>query len=180
VLLVYLGALIAAACVLAVQLAFGHHAGGDVHATDHAGVDHDANVWTFIGSVRFWSFALLAFGLVGTLLTAFGFAGVILTAVLATTFGLASGVVAVSAIRKLAQRTSSSHATEDDVVGRVGRVVVPPNEAGRCKVRVEIKGSMIDYVATAREPMSEGDDVLVEEARNSELTVSRAPKELKP
>jgi membrane protein implicated in regulation of membrane protease activity len=181
VLLVYIAALVVAAGVLGFQLALGHHgldSGGHDAAHD---TGHDTTVWTFVASLRFWAFALLAFGLVGTLIHVFGFAGALVTALIATGCGVVSGVVAVSVIRRLTQRTETSHATAGDVVGRVGRVIVPPNEEGRCKVRVEIKGSMIDYVAEATEPMSEGDAVLVEDSgEGARVRVSRAPKELKP
>jgi membrane protein implicated in regulation of membrane protease activity len=180
VLLVYIGALVVAAGVLGFQLALGHHGvDGAAHDADHA-ADHDATIWTFVASLRFWAFALLAFGLVGTLITFFGFAGVGLTAALALGCGLASGVAAVSVIRRLGQRTQTSHATSGDVVGRVGRVIVPPNADGRCKVRVEVKGSMIDYVARATDDVTEGEAVLVEDDEGAQVRVSRAPKEIKP
>lgn len=179
-LLVYIGALVVAAGVLAMQLVFGHHGGGDAHTADHGGADHDASVWTFLASVRFWAFALLAFGLVGSLTTVFGFAGSIVTAILAIACGLASGVAAVSVIRRLTQKSASSHATLNDVVGRVGRVIVPPNTEGRLKIRVEIKGSSIDYVGRSSDPVTEGESVIVEDTDGVEVSVSRAPKELKP
>jgi membrane protein implicated in regulation of membrane protease activity len=182
VLPVYIGALVLAAGVLLLQLVLGHHGGGDADAAGHdAGhdTDHDATLWTFVASIRFWSFGLLAFGLVGTLLTLFGFAGSVLAVVLAALSGLASGVVAVSVIRRLTQRAASSHATSQDVVGHVGRVLVPLDPTARGKVRVEVKGSQIDYVARAGEAIAEGEAVVVEECDGAEVTVSRAPKELK-
>jgi hypothetical protein len=48
------------------------------------------------------------------------------------------------------------------------------------KVRVEIKGSFVDYVARANEPLAVEDAVIIEECDGSEVLVSRAPKELKP
>lgn len=177
---VYIGALVVAVGVLGLQLVLGHH-GADGHDTggDHD-VDHDATFLTFFGSVRFWTFTLLAFGLVGSLLSWFGFAGAALTAVLATVFGIGSGVLAVTVIRRLTNRGASSHATNADVLGHIGRVIVPPNERGACKIRVEVKGSTVDYVARATEPIGEGDTVLVDEIEGDLLLVSRAPKELKP
>ena len=180
-LLIYIGALVVAAGVLGFQLALGHHGidGGGAHDTDH-GADHDTTLWTFVASLRFWAFALLSFGLVGTLITVFGFASSVVTAFVASACGIAAGVFAVTVVRRLSQRTQTSHATSSDVVGKVGRVIVPPNETGRCKIRVEIKGSIVDYVARATEPVCEGDTVLVEDRDGSDVTVSRAPKELKP
>jgi membrane-bound ClpP family serine protease len=178
VLLVYLGALVIAAGVLVMQVVLGHHA--DAQTGEHALGDHDAPLWTLFASVRFWAFAMLAFGTVGTIITAFGFASLVHTLVIALACGLGSGLAAALTIRKVAQKSSTSHATERDVIGRVGRVIVPPNDAGRCKIRVEIKGSAIDYVATASETVKEGDAVLVEEGEGEALLVSKAPRELGP
>jgi membrane-bound ClpP family serine protease len=178
VLLVYLGALVVAAGVLVAQLVLGHHA--DAQGGDHATGDHDTPLWTLVASVRFWSFALLAFGMVGTIITAGAYASFLHTLLIAIACGLGSGVFAVLAIRNVAKKSESSHATGRDVVGRVGRVIVPPNDEGRCKIRVEIKGSTIDYVATASGAVAEGDSVLVEEGEGEALVVSKAPRELAP
>ena len=61
----YLAALLAALGVFVLQLAFGHHdAGGLGHDAGHDG-GHEAGTWSLFASTRFWTFALLAFGLVG-------------------------------------------------------------------------------------------------------------------
>jgi membrane protein implicated in regulation of membrane protease activity len=174
VLAAYLGALVLGGGILVVQLAFGHH------AADHGGgdADHDTGAWSIVGTLRFWSFALFAFGFVGALLTIFAFAGGAVTFAIAAPFGLASGAVAATVVRRLTKRGPSSHTAVADAVGRVGRVIVPPNEAGRAKVRVEVKGVEVDYIAHASDPLDAGDAVLVESCEGAELRVSRAPREL--
>jgi membrane protein implicated in regulation of membrane protease activity len=178
----YLAALLAALGAFAVQLLGGHHdASGGHDASQGAGShDHESYAWSLVASIRFWSFSLLAFGLVGTALTALGLAGTALTAVLATGSGLGSGAFAASVIRTLASRSATSHVAASDVVGRVGRVLVPLVPGGRGKVRVEVKGSVVDYVARSKETVAAGEPVLVEEAHEGEVVVSRAPKELAP
>jgi hypothetical protein len=47
-------------------------------------------------------------------------------------------------------------------------------------VRIEIKGTISDFVARATEPIAEGETVLVEEYDGKEAIVSRAPKDLEP
>lgn len=176
---VYIAALVMSLGVVGIQIFAGHDtdaAGHDVHIADH---DNDASLGTFIASLRFWSFLLLAFGLVGTLLTLFQLAGPILTFALAMGSGVGSGVFAVSVIRRLLTKSASSNVKGSDVVGRIGRVVVPLASAGRGKVRVEVKGSVIDYVARANEPLDEGESIIVEELDGTEVIVIRAPKELK-
>jgi membrane protein implicated in regulation of membrane protease activity len=182
VLAFYVGALVLAGGILALQLVLGHHGagGGDGdHGADHP-TDQDTTFWTFVASIRFWTFALLAFGLTGTLLRLFNFAGRVESAVLATACGLVSGVVAVAVIRRLTTKAASSLASTGDVVGRVGRVIVPVDEGTTGKVRVEVKGSHVDYVAHAAEPLAAGESVVVEDCDGGEVRVSKAPRELKP
>ena len=176
---VYVGALVLAAIVLVFQLVVGHHGTGDAHPAGHD-ADGGATPLTFLASLRFWSFSLLAFGLTGALIHALGFAEPPWTLGIAAASGLAAGVLAVSVLRTLARRSTSSHASADEVVGKVGVVVVPPNERGACKVRVELRGSSVDYVAHASEPLAGGDAVLVEELEGDGVVVSKAPRELKP
>jgi len=186
----YVAALVAALGAFAIQFfsgghdaggGGGHDAGGGGHDASHGdGSDHshEASTWSLVASIRFWSFSLLAFGIVGTALTVLALAGPTLTTVLATGSGLGSGFFAAGVIRRLASRPSSSHASTKDVVGRVGRVIVPLVPGGLGKVRVEIKGAEIDYVARSRETVEAGEAVIVEESDEGEVVVSRAPKEL--
>ncbi len=175
---VYLAALVAALGAFGVQLGFGHHDASGAGHVSHGGVDHEASAWSLIASLRFWCFALLAFGLVGSALTLLGLAGVTVTAGLATASGVGSGFFAATVVSRLTSRPSSSHATAIDAVGRVGRVIVPLVPGGHGKVRVEMKGAFVDYSATAREAVAADEAVIVEESDGSEVVVSRAPKEL--
>ncbi len=163
------------------QVLAGH---GDVGGGHDAGpthdADHDAGLWSLVASVRFWSFLFLAFGLVGTLLTLFQLAGPAVTFGLALASGFGSGTFAVTVIRRLLTRSASSNVTRGEgIVGRMGRVIVPPSAERRGKIRVEVKGSVVDYVARSSELLTEGDAVIIEEYEDSEVVVSRAPTELK-
>jgi membrane protein implicated in regulation of membrane protease activity len=180
VLSIYLAALFAALGAFGVQLLGGHHDIGPGHDVSHGGTGHEPSAWSLVASIRFWAFSLLAFGLVGTALTVFGLAGTVVTALLATASGVCSGVFAASVVRRLVSRPATSHVASSDVVGRLGRVLVPLVPGGRGKVRVEVKGTVVDYVARSRETVDAGEAVLVEEANEGEVVVSRAPKELAP
>lgn len=165
---------------LAIQLFAGHDADAGGHEVAHDVGAHDGPL-LYLASVRFWAFAFLAFGLVGTLLRLFGFAGPVASFVIATVAGLASGYVAASVVRRLQTQQASSVSTSRDVVGRVGRVLVPPSADTRGKVRVRVRGSFVDYVATSDENLDENDAVIVDEyEEDGEVRVSRAPKELAP
>jgi membrane protein implicated in regulation of membrane protease activity len=185
VLSVYLAALVVALGVFAVQLFGGHHDFGGGHDVSHDGGDqggeHEASAWSLLASTRFWCFAFLAFGLVGSLLTAFALAGATTTLVVAISSGLISGFFAASVIRSLTAKPATSHVSARDVVGKVGRVMVPLVPGGFGKVRVELKGGVVDYVARSSESVEAGETVVVEEdSADGELVVSRVPKDLAP
>jgi membrane protein implicated in regulation of membrane protease activity len=175
----YVASLIASLGAFAIQFFGGHHGSDGSHGGSHGDGEHGhASAWSLAVSVRFWSFALLAFGFVGTSLTLLGLAGAGLTAVVATGAGLGSGFFAAGVLRRLSANPASSHAGTGDVVGRVGRVIVPLVPGGRGKVRVGIKGASIDFVARSTETLASGEAVLIEESEGGEVRVSRAPKEL--
>jgi membrane protein implicated in regulation of membrane protease activity len=174
---VFLTALVIGLGALAVQLFGGHDAG---HDGGHDTGDHDGPL-LLLASIRFWAFAFLAFGLVGTLLLFFGFAAPIHAVFIATGAGLASGYVAASLVRRLQTGTTSSASSSGEVIGRVGRVIVPPSKDAHGKVRVSLRGSFVDYAASSNEPLEADDAVIVEEeVDGGEVRVSRAPKELGP
>jgi membrane protein implicated in regulation of membrane protease activity len=179
VLSVYVPSLLVGLGILVVQLFLGHDTGG--HDVPHGDGGHDISPWSTLASIRFWSFALLAFGLVGTLLTTFGFAAGIVAAAIASAAGLASGLFAVTVITRLLHRSPQTDASYSEVRGRLGRVVVPISIEARGKVRVDVKGTAVDVVARANETIDTGEAVVVEEVYDDgNVLVSRAPKELGP
>jgi hypothetical protein len=173
---VFLTALVIGIGALAVQLLGGHDAAGH-DAGGHDGDGHDSP-FLLLASVRFWAFALFAFGLVGTLLRLFNFAGRLESAIIATLAGLASGFVATIIVRRLQGEGASSVVQSGEVVGRMGRVIVPPSADARGKVRVAVRGTFIDYVASSNDTLTTDESVIVEECDEGEVRVSRAPKEL--
>jgi membrane protein implicated in regulation of membrane protease activity len=152
---------------------------GDVHG--HGGHDITGGFLPIFLSLRFWTFGLMAFGIVGTLLSYLGLAAPLLTAVLAAGMGGGSGFFASWSFRALARAGTQSGAQTGDAVGQVGKVLVPCTKHARGKVRVELRGQAIDYLATTdSEELAEGELVLIEEIREGEVRVSRAPAEFLP
>jgi membrane protein implicated in regulation of membrane protease activity len=179
---IFVGAFLVGLGALAIQVLGGHDA--DAHAELHAGDAHGADgdhgsPLLVVASLRFWAFALLAFGLVGALLLIFGFASPGVALGIAAPFGVVSGFVAASVVQRLQTKGASSHADERDLVGLVGRIVVPPAASGVGKARLKVKATYVDYVVKSSEPLDEGETVVVEEVDGATLVVSRAPKELK-
>lgn len=173
---IYLAALVVGGGVIALQLVFaaGH---GDVdlhHDVDHAGGEAAS---IFLSS-RFWTFGLLAFGLVGALLSMFHLAGVPLALTLSIASGVVSGLFAALAMRALKRSTTSS-ASIEEAIGKTGRVILPCAKGKVGKVRVSVKGTTVDLLAmTDEEEIPIGRHVVIDEVRGDIAHVSPAPREL--
>lgn len=174
----YVTALLAGGGVLALQLVLSHDSdGGDGGDGDNHG-GFDAALWPLFTSGRFWTFALLAFGVFGVIATLLGGSSG-LVAALATVAGIASGVLAFVVVRRLAGSIAVSRAAVAEAVGRIGRVVVALEEGRPGKIRVDLNGEMHDLMARAPEPIGVGENVIVESVEAGVATVSRAPDELR-
>jgi hypothetical protein len=190
---VYWAALIVGLGTVLLQLLSGHGhadvgadtnldvaANGDLHAGDvghAAGAGHGAGsaFLPIFLSLRFWTFALLAFGMVGAAIRTLDLAAPWVAALLAVGMGLAAGFGASWAFTALDRSQTSSGAESRDLVGQSGRVLVPPGPGGRCKVRVELKGQSIDLLAATEDrDLHEGDEVLVTSTEAESVQVSRA------
>jgi membrane protein implicated in regulation of membrane protease activity len=148
-----------------------HHGGDDVQP-----VGGPAGIVGLFLSFRFWTFALAGFGLVGSVLHFPDLASPTLVLMSAIAVALVSGLGASSIFRALQSSSTNSGAEARELVGQVGRVLIPPNSQGHAKVRLMVKGQMIDYVATSDEASLElGASVLVEELRGNQVHVSPAP-----
>jgi membrane protein implicated in regulation of membrane protease activity len=184
--LVYLAALIIGAGTLGLQLFMGHDAGDAAHFEAGGGHDaaHDAassGLAAVVLSLRFWTFGLLAFGLVGTLFYFLNVATPLATGLVASGMGLGSGLFASWTFRFLRRTSLSSGGEPGDAVGQVGKVLIDCQRGGVGKVRIELRGQTVDYLAsTDDDALEPGESVLVEEVRGDTLHVSRVPEELVP
>lgn len=184
---VYIAALIVGAGTILVQIVFaghdadaGAHDVGGGHDTAHD-ASHDVGAWSIFLSARFWTFAFLAFGMVGALITFFAFAGTTFTLLLAVASGLVAGLVAGFTFRALRRATATTSASLDETVGQVGRVLLPCSKGKVGKVRLELKGQSVDVLATTdNEEIEIGMRVVVQEVRGGIAHVTRAPEELEP
>ena len=134
----------------------GHDHSPDVHADLHfdanADADGDSDVgsmfqWMPFLSLRFWSYGLVTFGLVGIVLTMLVHltpAGVLTLAILS---GLTCGSAVVFAVRALGRNMVSTGATVHDLTGAVGKATVAIRGQVPGRVRCELKGEILDLVA---------------------------------
>lgn len=173
--LAYLAALIVGLGLLAVQVFLP----GAGEAEMDLDADGDAAGAAFFLSTRFWTYAVLAFGMVGTPLHYLDLAAASLTLVLAIVSGLASGGFVTLAFRVLRRASTTTTAALDESLGQIGRVLVPCSRGRVGKVRLTLKGNAIDALATTdEEEISVGQRVLVAEVRGGIVHVAIAPEEL--
>ncbi len=144
-----------------------HLDGADVHVdhVDHVDqIDHmegdadsdmvvDAGVWLPFLSVRFWTFFSCFFGVTGALLTWTGQAFIV-SLVTALVVGMGTGWLAAYAMHRLSRDQVSSGVTPSDYIGQTGKVLVPVGGGKEGQVRVFIKGTSIDLVATSDSPVA--------------------------
>lgn len=159
------------------------HFGGDAHEPaaiipdGHGAGGH--HPLSFIWRLRFWTFASLAFGLLGCFLHYLELAPPLLTLLSSVGVGLASGTLASVTFVKLSSESTNSGADTRDLVGQIGRVLIATNEEGTLKVRVRVRGQLTDYLASSDGALESGVSVLVEDVQGDRLLVSAAPAELK-
>jgi len=157
-----------------------HGSDGD-HALDDGGSDTSDSHGDVTGylalflSLRFWTFFLAFFGLTGVVVGGLGLAAPMLALALALGMGALTGVGAATVFRLLGRSEANSAVTNNDYIGRSARVLVPFGKGSTGKVRLQLKGSTVDVLATA---VDEGDfksheEVLVVEVDGTVARVAR-------
>jgi hypothetical protein len=144
-LLAYLVALILGGGILVVQL----FSGAD-HAVD-AGHDFDTHhpmQGPGLLSTRAVIFGLMAFGLVGAALSALHLAPPAVAFALALVAGAAGGLVAGLTLQTLGHPDVAGGGHFDDARGQTARVLVACAREQRGKIRVPLKGHLVDMIAT--------------------------------
>lgn len=193
--LLYLFALVAGLGILLVQVGFGRAhdvhggggGGGHGHGQGGAGrdvgtngthVEGDEGVVGLFLSTRFWVFAALGFGLSGALLHYISTVGPILTLLIAAPTGLTSGIFATLAFRIIRKGSVTSTAHASHAVGKVGRAVATCQKGSLGKVRIELQGQVVDFLATTDEDIARGEAVLIEDMKDGVAHVSKRPADL--
>lgn len=153
---------------------FGHDQG---HEADHdadAGHDHGGDAWVPFLSLRFWTYGLAAFGLIGTALEVLGAAGV-LRPWIAGGGGLALGLGISFALHAVRRGEVSSGAASEDLMGKLATMLVAarPHQPG--KARCTVKGDVIDVIAVAEgdQAIEAGEQVVLLHVENGRALVAR-------
>ncbi|MGK7889253.1 MAG: NfeD family protein [Leptolyngbyaceae cyanobacterium] len=129
-------------------------------------------------SLRFWGVGTCFFGLTGLVLSWLSpnLAGLVIFAI-ALFMGLILGTAIASTFLALYYRQVNSLVQSTDLVGLMGIVEIPFDAQTRGKVRVEVKGTVADFVARTDEQdhgFEVGDRVLIVGSDNNRLWVVSA------
>ncbi len=140
----------------------------DISTTDVAsGMVASGNLaprWRPLKEVRFWTFFAAFFGLSGVLFKLFGtFALLPLEVITSVLLGSGSGLLASYVMYAMSRRETNSMASLTDYNGAVGKVLLPLGAGEPGKVRLNVRGQLIDLPAITGEDeeLKKGDEILV-------------------
>jgi len=166
-------------------------ADGDLNLDANAGLEHDLDqgtsaehsvglgadflLWS-LTSIRFWTFFLAFFGLTGLSLESLGLLdSSMATLALSIVTGLVTGYGAAGVIRWLSRDTSGVTPGAKDYVGKSVRVVVPVQGGHTGKVRLQLKGQLVDVLAFADEDedFASKDEAMIIEMDGTRARIAR-------
>ena len=133
--------------------------------------------WLPLLSLRFWTFFLCFFGLTGLLITLVRpDLAPWLTALIALAMGIFCGWVAAAVLRSLSRQPISSMVKPEALIGQVGQVEIPFDQASRGKVKLVLGDSTVSYFAITQEEraFAVGEAVLVVGMEHGKLWVASA------
>ena len=125
-------------------------------------------------SFKFWSFGSCFFGLTGILLSMLRpNMPLSVVAVISIAIGSFCGTAITTVLRTLQQHQADSLVRPSDVVGLSGKVEIPFDSMSRGKVRVNVRGSMVDFVAFSTHPrrFTQGELVFIVEMKGNKVWV---------
>ncbi len=180
----YIGALVFGGVLLGSSVLLGGHDDADLDSDVDGHLDGDLDkdlpsadalgVLWLLRSLRFWTFFFAFFGLTGVLLDGLGLIGnEWISLGLSLGMGTLIGGGAAALIRSLARDETAHAADETDYLGKSASVIVPIKKGGVGKVRVEVKGQLVDLLAEADEDIDAKGEVLIVEIEGTRARVAR-------
>lgn len=179
---VYVFALVLGAVLLGASILLGGQ-DGDAEGGDAivSPVEGGFDVFWAFRSFRFWTFFLAFFGLTGLVLDGLGLLENSLLALgLSLGLGAGAGFLAAFVLRWLGRDTTGSAAESLEYVGKSVRVLVPVRKGSVGKVRLELRGQVVDVLATTDEEEAIGvrDEAVIIEMEGTTARIARL--EMKP
>ncbi|MEO7454099.1 MAG: hypothetical protein ABIV13_04985 [Fimbriimonadales bacterium] len=114
-------------------------------------------------SLRFWTYFITCFGVTGLLLTMMTATNPVTITVVAVVTGLIAGVGTHVLMSRMKDRDTDAGVTTEHLIGREARVLVGVSPDNEGKIRIEVKGELVDITAFTEEgvPLVPGDRALV-------------------
>lgn len=168
-------AIVGLGLIIFTALAGGHDAHMDHDLTGDAEVHwDDIGIAPFL-SLRFWTYFAATFGLTGSVLTFMRLQNQQQNLIASIVGGLVVGMLVHFTMRALRRSESSSAAHVDDLIGREGKLLVGAREGQPGKVRIDVKGDLIDMLALPESGKSAeaGETVYVLAIENDRAIVAR-------
>jgi membrane protein implicated in regulation of membrane protease activity len=153
----------------------GHDSGdGDDTGESHGDADHGAFLTNLL-SLRFWTYALGAFGMSGTALTLLGVASGVHVPV-SVVLGFVVGAGVATLFRSLGRGSATSPASTEAFLGTEGEVVLPLLPDGLGKIRLHVGDQDVEVPArTGGVPIEIRERVVVVRFREGVAEVEPAP-----
>jgi len=156
---------------------FDHDASGShdaSHDSDHSHENHEGAAWLPFFSIRFWTYTVGTFGLIGTILSLTKVSVEPLTLVIAIAAGLVMGTTAAYIVRSLMKAEHATASSQEDFLGALAQVTVPIGELPG-KVRTSVRGDIIDFVALSEpgETFAPGEEVMIVGLEGDKARVAR-------
>jgi membrane protein implicated in regulation of membrane protease activity len=154
----------------------GGHGAGDGTADDHGGGDADHGAFlTNLLSLRFWTYALGAFGMAGTALSLLGVKPALHVPV-SLVLGVVVGTGVAALFRSLGRGAATSPASTEAFLGTEGEVVLPLLPEGLGKIRLHVGEQDVELPArTGSAPIQIRERVVVVRFREGVAEVEPAP-----
>lgn len=162
---------------------FGDHS-FDADANTDIDTSHDltdvahasSDFWLPFFSMRFWVYFVGGFGLFGLATTLFNVTAEPIRMFASLATGLLTGTIAAYLMRWARRDDTDSSVKEADFLGVTGTMVVPPTNGEPGKIRVSVKGDLIDMLALPLEGASiaKGDEIVVVTVEGDRAVVAKA------
>lgn len=150
------------------------HDSGEGHGDGHGDADHGAFLTNLL-SLRFWTYALGAFGMAGTALTLLGVKSTVHVPA-AVVLGGVVGAGVAALFRQLGSGTSTGPASTESFLGTEGEVVLPLLPDGLGKIRLRVGEQDLEVPArTGGTPIEIRERVVVVRFRDGVAEVEPAP-----
>lgn len=141
-------------------------ADGGIDHDIHLEADHGSGLdlgWIPFLSLRFWTYAAAGFGLTGTIFSLTKMLEPTPTFVVSLVIGLLMGLGVFALMRFAKKNQTELVPTASTVVGTHGKLLVGVGSTDPGKVRVQVNGEWIDYLARSHSslPIPAGHEVVV-------------------